>query len=192
MSLDVSPDGKQIVFDILGDLYLIPSPAAMRSPHHRPALGLPAALLTGWQANRLYQRQNRQRQHLADQHRRHRPSKSEEVTKETDDLLGLPPGRPTEIIWCGNTAHIPAPKTISAMSLWLFHKDGGKGIELVKGKGETTINSGAFFRADGKLLYFSSHAERFRTTWISAASRSTPLIATPAKSRTSRRITAAA
>jgi len=43
-------------------------------------------------------------------------------------------------------------------SLWMFHKDGGKGVELVKGKGETAISSGAVFSADGKLVYFSSHA----------------------------------
>ena len=38
MSLDVSPDGKTVVFDLLGDLYTSPSPAARQraSPRGRP------------------------------------------------------------------------------------------------------------------------------------------------------------
>ena len=45
----------------------------------------------------------------------------------------------------------------------MFHKDGGKGVEVVKGgKGDTAISSGAVFSADGKLVYFSSHAGRYQ------------------------------
>ena len=72
MSLDVSPDGKQIVFDLLGDLYVIPISGgeATRLTSGLP-VGLPAAIFARRQADRLHQRPQRQRQSLDHEFRWH-------------------------------------------------------------------------------------------------------------------------
>ena len=68
MSIDMSPDGKQIVFDLLGDLYVIPvDRRRCEAIDERAGVGLPAAIFTEWEADCVYQRPERQRQSLADQ-----------------------------------------------------------------------------------------------------------------------------
>ena len=162
MTLDVSPDGKQIVFDILGDLYLLPI-----------AGGDAKALTTGmpWDCQPRFSPDGKQIAFISDKTGSDNiwlinadGTGLKQVTKETDDLLGSPSWTPDgNYLVARKYGPYPGPEDYLRMTaLWLYHKDGGKGIELVKGKGETTINSGAYFAPDGKLLYFSSHPDRFR------------------------------
>ena len=65
MSVDVSPDGKEIVFDLLGDIYTIPDRGRRgEGAHARHGVGRAAALQPGRQAHRVHQRSRRRRQHL--------------------------------------------------------------------------------------------------------------------------------
>ena len=87
------------------------------------------------------------------------------MSEETDDQLGSPAWSPDgNYIVVRKYGQYPGPTDyLRYTSLWMFHKDGGKGVEVVKGgKGDTAISSGAVFSADGKLVYFSSHAGRYQ------------------------------
>ncbi len=95
MSLDVSPDGKEIAFDLLGDIYTIPfagGEATRADPRRR--LGDAAALQPRRQAHRLHQRRGGgENIWMMDARRR----STAPVTKETFRLLNGPvwtPGRP--------------------------------------------------------------------------------------------------
>ena len=73
MNVDVSPDGTQVVFDLLGDIYVVPiagssSPGA--APDERPGLRHAAALQSRRQAHRHRQRPRRPVEHLDDRSRR--------------------------------------------------------------------------------------------------------------------------
>ena len=162
MSLDVSPDGKQIVFDILGDLYLVPI-----------AGGEAKAITSGmpWDCQPRFSPDGKQIAFISDRTGSDNiwlinadGTNPKQVSKETDDLLGSPSWTPDgNYIVARKYGPYPTPEDYLRMTaLWLYHKDGGKGIELVKGKGETTINSGAYFSPDGNLLYFSSHPDSFK------------------------------
>ena len=74
MNVDVSPDGRQIVFDLLGDIYTMPiagsGASAGDADHERPGLRHAAALQPGRQADRLHQRPRRPLEHLDDRRRR--------------------------------------------------------------------------------------------------------------------------
>jgi Tol biopolymer transport system component len=86
MTLDVSPDGKQIVFDILGDLYLLPI-----------AGGEAKALTTGmpWDCQPRFSPDGKQIAFISDKTGSDNiwlintdGSNPKQVTKETDFLLG--------------------------------------------------------------------------------------------------------
>ena len=73
MNLDVSPDGRQIVFDLLGDIYVMPiggSDDAGEADRQRAGLRHAAALQPRRQAHRLRQRSRRPLEHLDDGYRR--------------------------------------------------------------------------------------------------------------------------
>ena len=162
VSLDPSPDGKQIVFDLLGDLYLV------------SITGGEAERLTegpAWDFQPRFSPDGKQIAFISDRSGSDNlwvinvdGTGAKKVSDETDDLLGSPAWSPdgNYIVtrkygpYPGNTDYL------RMTSLWMFHKSGGKGIELVKGKGETAICSGATFSPDGKLVYFSSHAGTYK------------------------------
>jgi Tol biopolymer transport system component/imidazolonepropionase-like amidohydrolase len=166
MSLDISPDGKQIVFDLLGDLYVI------------PATGGDAKRLTSgpaWDCQPRFSPDGKQIAFISDRSgsdnlwiinsdgSQINGKEAKKVSDETEDQLGSPAWSPDgNYIVVRKYGQYPGPTDyLRYTSLWMFHKDGGKGVELVKGKGETSINSGAVFSPDGKLVYFSSHAGPF-------------------------------
>ena len=162
MSLDASPDGKQIVFDLLGDLYTVPTSGG---DARRLTDGMP------WDCQPRFSPDGKHIAFISDRSGSDNlwvinpdGTGAKKVSDETDDLLGSPAWSPD-----GNYIVVrkygPYPGGTDYLrwtSLWLFHKDGGKGIELVKGKGDTQISSGPAFSPDGKLVYFSSHPGTYK------------------------------
>jgi Tol biopolymer transport system component/imidazolonepropionase-like amidohydrolase len=162
VSLDASPDGKQIVFDLLGDLYTV---STSGGEAQRLTSGLP------WDCQPRFSPDGKQIAFISDRNGSDNlwimnadGTNPKRVTEETDYLLGSPAWSPDgNYIVARKYGPYPGPEDYLRMTaLWMYHKDGGKGIEIVKGKGETQISSGAAFSPDGKLIYFSSHAGQFR------------------------------
>ena len=162
VSLDVSPDGKQIVFDLLGDLYAVPTSGGEAL---RLTSGLP------WDCQPRFSPDGKQIAFISDRNGSDNlwimnadGTNPKRVSDETDYLLGSPAWAPDgNYIVARRYGPYPGPDDYLRMTgLWMYHKDGGKGVEVVKGKGETQISSGAAFSPDGKLIYFSSHRDQFR------------------------------
>lgn len=156
MSVDVSPDGKTIVFDLLGDLYTL------------PIAGGEAKALThsiAWEQQARFSPDGKQIAFLSDAGGGDNVwvmnadgSGARAVTKEDFRLLNNP-------VWHPNGKYLLARKhytgTRSAGSgeIWLFHVDGdaakNKGVQLnekpnwQKDLGEPAVSP------DGKYLYFS-------------------------------------
>ena len=162
MSLDVSPDGKQIVFDLLGDLYLLPITGGEA---RRLTNGLP------WDCQPRFSPDGKQIAFISDRNGSDNlwlvnvdGTGAKKVSDETDDALGSPAWSPDgSYLVARRYGPYPGPTDyLRNTSLWLFYKDGGKGVELVKAKNPTAISSGASFSPDGKLVYFSSHPDRYQ------------------------------
>ncbi|MDR7334351.1 amidohydrolase family protein [Roseateles asaccharophilus] len=156
MSVDVSPDGKTIVFDLLGDLYTL------------PIAGGEAKALThsiAWEQQARFSPDGKQIAFLSDAGGGDNVwvmnadgSGARAVTKEDFRLLNNP-------VWHPNGKYLLARKhytgTRSAGSgeIWLFHVDGdaakNKGVQLnekpnwQKDLGEPAVSP------DGKYLYYS-------------------------------------
>ncbi|MEH0165553.1 amidohydrolase family protein [Roseateles microcysteis] len=155
MSVDVSPDGKTVVFDLLGDLYTL------------PIGGGEAKALThsmAWEHQARWSPDGKQIAFLSDAGGGDNVwlmnadgTGAKAVTKEDFRLLNNP-------VWHPNGKYLLARKhytgTRSAGSgeIWMYHVDGGKGVQLnekpnwQKDLGEPAISP------DGKYLYYSNDA----------------------------------
>ena len=154
LSVDVSPDGRQIVFDLMGDLYLLPleggnatritkGPAWDNQPRFSPD-GLEIVFVSD--------RDGTDNLWIISTN----GSDLQAITQETKFVFGAPAFSPD-----GN--YIVARRgetTLDFKELWLFHKYGGKGIQLTYPKGQTRSVAGPVFSPDGRHIYFSSSPNR--------------------------------
>jgi Tol biopolymer transport system component len=149
-SLDVSPDGQSIVFDMLGDLYTLP--------------------ITGGVATRLT------RDNAFDAQPRYSPDGkrivfiSDRSGGDNVWIMSLD-GRDTTQVTKGNDALMLSPEWTpdgkyivasrsggplgGAAKLWMWHVDGGSGIQLIS-QPATIKTLGAAFSADGKQIWFAA------------------------------------
>jgi|CXWL01.1.fsa_nt_gi imidazolonepropionase-like amidohydrolase/Tol biopolymer transport system component len=183
MSVDVSPDGSQLVFDFLGDLYLLPltggeakavttgmawdeqprfSPDGksiaftsdrgggdniwilrLDLPAPTPTLAPPAdPAATGSPADAA--------KPAAD-------LRFTQVTKESFRLLNSPAWSPDGQYLVARK-HFTSQRSAGAGEIWIYHRSGGDGLQLVKKRNDQKDIGEPAFSADGRYVYYSQDA----------------------------------
>ena len=158
MSLDVSPDGREIAFDLLGDIYVMPigggearAIASGRAWEMQPRFSPTGAEIAFtsdrgggdniWVMDRAGQNMR-------------------QVTKEDFRLLNQADWTPD-----GNyivaRKHFTSSRSLGAGEMWLYHRTGndkGGGVQMTKARTKQKDTNEPAFSPDGRYLYFSDDA----------------------------------
>jgi Tol biopolymer transport system component/imidazolonepropionase-like amidohydrolase len=152
MNLDVSPDGKEIAFDLLGDIYVM------------PIAGGKATLLRGgpaWESQPRFSPDGMYISYTSDKsggdniwYMKRDGSDPKQITKEDFRLVNNSCWSPDgEYIICKK--HFTSTRSAGAGEMWLYHISGGKGVEMTKRKNDQMDVGEPCASPDGKYVYFS-------------------------------------
>jgi imidazolonepropionase-like amidohydrolase/Tol biopolymer transport system component len=151
INLDVSADKKWLVFDAVGDIYIM------------PLKGGDAKVLTNrrsWDSQPRFSPDGKWISYTSDLAGEDNiwimktdGSDSKQITKEDDRL-------PNNAIWHPKKPYLIVKKhyrdrrSLGAGAIWLYHLDGGNGLELVKEPNWTANQGEPAITPDGKYIYF--------------------------------------
>ncbi len=157
LSLDVSPDGEQIVFELLGDLYLLPIEGGEASP-----------LTTGmaYDSQPRFSPDGERVVFVSDRDGTDNVwtivvngDDPQQLTSETGKFLFVSPE------YSPDGSHVIVSKTswgLRTHELWAYHVEGGKGVQMTVAAASTDTPTnqrsntlGAVYSPDGRYLYFA-------------------------------------
>ncbi|MDJ0838465.1 MAG: amidohydrolase family protein [Acidobacteriota bacterium] len=152
ISLDVSPDGKHIVFDMLGDIFIMPISGGEAKAI---ASGLP------WEMQPRFSPDGKRIAFTSDRGGGDNiwtmatdGSDAKQVTKESFRLLNSPAWSP-DGRYIVARKHFTSARSLGAGEIWMYHVSGGGGIQLnVKPNDQKDLGEPAFSH-DGRYVYFS-------------------------------------
>lgn len=152
MSVDISPDGSTLVFDLLGDIYTM------------PVSGGNATLIRGghpYEVQPRFSPDGSQISFTSDAGggdniwvMSANGSDAKQITKENYTLVN-------NAVWSndGNylfcKKHLTSQRSLGAGEIWMYHKSGGKGIQLTKKKNEQQDAGEPWPSPDGQYVYYS-------------------------------------
>ncbi|GEO05862.1 bifunctional TolB-family protein/amidohydrolase [Adhaeribacter aerolatus] len=152
MNLDVSPDGKEIIFDILGDIYSL------------PITGGTAKLLAGGRAYEVQPRYSPDGKFISYTSDKdggdniwimnRDGSNARAVTKENFRLLNNASWSPDGQYLIARK-HFTATRSLGAGEMWAYHIAGGTGIQLTKRKNDQQDAGEPIVSPDGRYVYYS-------------------------------------
>ncbi|MBM4116405.1 amidohydrolase family protein [bacterium] len=155
MSVDVSPDGRTLVFDLLGDLYTLPI-----------AGGEAKAITTGlaWDEQPRWSPDGASIAFTSDRGGADNlwivdrdGANPQQVSKESYRLLNSPAWSP-DGEWIAARKHFTKFRSAGAGEIWLYHRTGGAGLQLTEKPNDQKDLGEPAFSPDGRYLYFSQDA----------------------------------
>ena len=152
MSVDVSPEGDDILFDLLGDIYRI------------PITGGEAEALTEGLSWDMQPRYSPDGYHIAFTSDRgggdniwimdRDGSNLRQVTKEDFHLLNSPVWTP-DGQYIAARKHFTSKRSLGAGEIWLYHISGGQGVQMTRRPTDQKDLGEPAFSHDGRYLFFS-------------------------------------
>lgn len=147
ISLDVSPDGSQIAFDMMGDIYLLPISGGLATQitsgmafdtHPRYSPDGNSIVFTSDKSGA----ENIWTLDISDDE-----AEPIQITKDADKYYQAAE-------WTPDGNYLIAAKGIRTLKMHMYHKDGGSGIQLIK-KPDPLQTIEPAFGSDGRYLWFS-------------------------------------
>ena len=156
MSLDVSPDGKTIAFDLLGDIYTMPASG-----------GTATAIASGmaWEIQPRFSPDGTRIAFTSDRAGGDNiwtmstdGSDMQQVTDESFRLLNNPAWSP-DGQFIAARKHFTTSRSLGTGEMWLYHTSGGSGVQLTKKPSDAHQKEigEPMFSPDGKHLYYSAN-----------------------------------
>ena len=145
MSLDVSPDGKTIAFDFLGDIFTMPITG-----------GKPTQFTKGmaFDSHPKFSPDGKKLLFISDRNGNDNiwwfaldKSDSLQVTKSNSD-------RYQSAEWTPDGNYVVGSRGVRNLKLWMFHKDGGSGAQLISRPDNLKVIE-ASFGPDNRYIYYS-------------------------------------
>ena len=152
MNLDVSPDGKSIVFDMLGDIYTL-------SLNGRKANAIRSGV--AWEVQPRFSPDGEKILFTSDAGGADNcwtmdanGENAKQITKEDFRLLNngvwMPDGN-----YIVARKHFTSGRSLGAGEMWMYHKTGGSGVQLTKRKNDQQDVNEPVISPDGKYMYYS-------------------------------------
>ncbi|NHF61277.1 amidohydrolase family protein [Flavobacteriaceae bacterium TP-CH-4] len=151
ISLDVSPDGRTVVFDLMGDLYTIPITGGKAT---RITAGMP------YDVHPRYSPDGKTLVYISDKSGSDNIWTMDLATKEQKQITEEKKHNFFSAEWTPDGDYLVGVKGRRNIKPHIYHRDGGGGSQLVDKPKELKLIDPAF-SADGKLLYFSQR----RNAW---------------------------
>ncbi|MCT4628520.1 amidohydrolase family protein [Winogradskyella sp.] len=152
MNLDVSPDGSKIVFDLLGDIYIMNAKGG-KAKVLREGLAFeiqPRFSPNGKQISFTSDAGGGDNIWVMDID----GNNAKQITKENFRLLN-------NAVWTPDgeylitRKHFTSSRSLGAGEMWMYHKTGGIGLQLTKRKNDQQDVNEPCISPDGKYLYYS-------------------------------------
>ena len=152
MNLDVSPDGKEIVFDLLGDIYIMPfSGGGAKVLRQGKAMEVqPRFSPDGKKISFTSDAGGGDNIWIMDKN----GSNARQVTRENFRLLN-------NAVWTSDgryliaRKHFTSTRSLGAGELWMYHSHGGNGLQLTVKKNDQQDVNEPCASPDGRYIYYS-------------------------------------